>query len=622
MNNSKINLNFLFPDFTQLNFIPQTTDELSTWIIVVLITVFCISCAYVLLVSRKTKRQVNWLIKLLKAEAVDMTASSRSEILTSVKEEENDVSHQWQEFNETLVEVREGEHLALYNTLDSAHFFNNTTIGSSLSGNRLLAAIPGILTAIGVIGTFAGLQLSLSDLHITGNASVEEMKQGVSGVIGGAKVAFVTSLWGIFLSLLFNLFEKYREQNVRRKISELQTRIDALFPRLSPEEQLQKIANSSEESQKSLQGLAEQIGHRMQTSIEEVMGPAIRELIDSTKTSNSSALESVIEQFMDKFGELGEAQRKAIDSSSQSLNKSMEEIASNLKSFSTQLTQQETSNANNFKDFISLQEAQMGAMRKNIEELDNSFKGVVSGIEQQTKESDMREDTRNNHLKNILAEQNEVVSQRTEGLLDKFEGAVTGVNTLIEQGKQLQNLIQQSEGKQEQIIQGMSTAAKELTVTSNHIRSAGDTLATAGNNLAESITQATQSTEALSQENQITAKRLMEYQENLHKDLQHFVDSSTRVSEKIQDMLQSAGTTLDTLKDNQKVFLDNLQMRVDDLNKSMKQSLQDYAEQANGQTAEYLKVWTSSVNEYSVKMNSAVNALSSVVDEIQGKIGD
>lgn len=131
----------------------------------------------------------------------------------------------------------------------------------------MIAVVPGFLTALGVIGTFVGLQLGLSDLNIAGNVDVNEMKNGVAGVINGAKIAFMTSVWGVLLSVAFNFIEKILEQIIRKKIKSLQNRIDRMFPRLSAEYQLQSIANNSQQSRESLQGLAEKIGEKMQESL-------------------------------------------------------------------------------------------------------------------------------------------------------------------------------------------------------------------------------------------------------------------------------------------------------------------------------------------------------------------
>ena len=131
----------------------------------------------------------------------------------------------------------------------------------------MIAAVPGFLTAFGVIGTFVGLQLGLSELNIGNDVAVSEMKAGLAQVISGAKIAFMTSVWGVTLSVFFNFIEKGLERVARSRIYRLQTRIDQLLPRLSAEFQLQRIADDGQQSRESLQGLAEKIGEKMQESL-------------------------------------------------------------------------------------------------------------------------------------------------------------------------------------------------------------------------------------------------------------------------------------------------------------------------------------------------------------------
>ena len=75
------------------------------------------------------------------------------------------------------------------------------------------------------------------------------------------------------------------------------------------------------------------------------------------------------------------------------------------------------------------------------------------------------------------------------------------------------------------------------------------------------------------------------------------------------------------MKDHQNTFLNDLKENVNQLAKSMTQLLTDYSEQANAQTTTHLGEWAKHTNNYSTQMNNAVKALSSVIDEIEEKVG-
>merc|ERR1712000_447396 len=153
-------------------------------------------------------------------------------------------------------------------------------MAGSLTSNRLLAATPSFLTAIGVLGTFLGLTLGLSGLNFD-SKDLDELKAGINQTISGAGVAFVSSVWGVFLSLVLNWVEKQTERAVLKRITTLQHEIDYLYPRLPAEKVLVDISDNSRESKNSLAGLAEQIGSELQKSVEG-MSRSMQEAIATT----------------------------------------------------------------------------------------------------------------------------------------------------------------------------------------------------------------------------------------------------------------------------------------------------------------------------------------------------
>ncbi|MBI9010955.1 MAG: anti-phage defense ZorAB system ZorA [Clostridiales bacterium] len=73
-------------------------------------------------------------------------------------------------------------------------------------GKRKLAnTIPGILTALGILGTFWGLTIGLKEINM---GSIAETSETIKQLLNGVSIAFHTSLWGIVLSLIWNFCDK------------------------------------------------------------------------------------------------------------------------------------------------------------------------------------------------------------------------------------------------------------------------------------------------------------------------------------------------------------------------------------------------------------------------------
>jgi t-SNARE complex subunit (syntaxin) len=88
----------------------------------------------------------------------------------------------------------------------------------------------------------------------------------------------------------------------------------------------------------------------------------------------------------------------------------------------------------------------------------------------------------------------------------------------------------------------------------------------------------------------------------------------------LESLINSADSTFDKMRDHQNAFLNELKGNVNDLANQMTDLLSDYAKQANTQTERHLGVWAEHTTNYAQQMNSAAQALSSVVDEIEDKL--
>jgi len=354
---TKIDLSGLFPDFNSLGIYPETAEQLSALFVGVLFGVaglFFVISAYAFIRSFLRIKVISRFCKDLEKEIPKIRMMNRQGIRDKANKIKSGEGHLWREFDDNLVEIKEGDEVHLYTVYDASHFFNSSTLARGITESRMLAAVPGFLTALGVIGTFIGLQLGLSELNIGNDVAVDEMKSGLAHVIGGAKIAFMTSVWGVALSVLFNVIEKGLESWVRSLIHGLQVRIDALFPCFSAEVQLKKIAEDGSESREALQGLAERIGEKMQEalieattgittgleqSLEKIMAPAINKLVDETNDGSQKALEQLVEQFLEKFGEQGEAQRGAMNEASKGVGEALSSMNQTLEGFVDKLNQ-------------------------------------------------------------------------------------------------------------------------------------------------------------------------------------------------------------------------------------------------------------------------------------------
>jgi hypothetical protein len=106
--------------------------------------------------------------------------------------------------------------------------------------------LPGILTGVGIIGTFRGLIQGLRDF--LPSLEPTQMQEALKALIKVVGDAFLTSAAAIILAILFTLIEKLLLNACYRRVEAIQRSIDRLFEAGVGEEYLERLVRASETS--------------------------------------------------------------------------------------------------------------------------------------------------------------------------------------------------------------------------------------------------------------------------------------------------------------------------------------------------------------------------------------
>jgi hypothetical protein len=113
-------------------------------------------------------------------------------------------------------------------------------------------AVPGLLTALGLLGTFSALLLGLADLRYTAKAVL-----GLADLINALSGKFFTSVLALGSSVLFVLAERFfLADSFERLYSKLCARFDKVFPRLRQERVLVDIRTEAVKQAVSLSNIS------------------------------------------------------------------------------------------------------------------------------------------------------------------------------------------------------------------------------------------------------------------------------------------------------------------------------------------------------------------------------
>lgn len=301
---------------------------------------------------------------------------------------------------------------------------------------KVFDMMPGVFTGLGILGTFAGLVLGLSDLNFSG--STQALEQGINNLISGMYLAFLTSIAGLVSSLGWSYFDRKRLHNYREKIHSFHSSYKKVFAQEEIDDYLKDIREIQEEQktymQKFVSDLSLELSNVLSNMLEQRIFPEFANIINQQVTSK------IVESFDNTIGEI----KQSTESSKQ-----MIERFANL-AYDNQL------------------EGVQRIVNKFIESMDLSLKGKFADLaesigemikwQQMVKEgmNELIEKLSNNILN--LQDVNKAIENTIINFSDYFDKLNTSNNHMVENISKLESVSSNING----LIEDMSKMIKDI----------------------------------------------------------------------------------------------------------------------------------------------------------------
>lgn len=275
-------------------------------------------------------------LKTIKAEG-DRQTTDLSRVSDEIMLGEK-LAHCWSEFTETLHGQSGISHLGQESvvryraTALAESFFTDQALVETPLKTEFYKHLPGILTGIGIIGTFSGLILGLIDFQVTTNA--DEVRNSLAGLIQNVGHAFMVSASAIALAMIATWVEKSLVTKRYRQVEELCVLIDSLFDAGAGEEYLARLVMASETQATQ----AAQIKDALVADLKEILAEMTKQQIAASATHNQQLSESMAKTFSESLREpitrISEAVERVSGNQGDAVNRMLTDV---LSSFSSQM---------------------------------------------------------------------------------------------------------------------------------------------------------------------------------------------------------------------------------------------------------------------------------------------
>ncbi len=169
----------------------------------------------------------------------------------------------------------------LSQTCDLEEYINEDLLDRVVS-SHYNSAVSGTLTGLGILGTFLGLSMGLSSFR--GN-DIYTISDNVGPLLEGMKVAFHTSVYGIFFSLIFNFIYRSIMADAYGKLEDF---LDTYKEYVAP------VVENADENTKAMLIYQANMANSMKQ---------IQELLRGNAAEQSYALERIVNQFLSQMSQ-------------------------------------------------------------------------------------------------------------------------------------------------------------------------------------------------------------------------------------------------------------------------------------------------------------------------------
>lgn len=547
----------------------------------------------------------------------------------------------WAEYRKTLFQTEDAR--GVYSTDDAERFFNTRTLASGLFRNSFIAAIPSMLTAIGVLATFVGLTIGLSGVNISAEADADSLMEGISTLISSAGASFVTSVAGVISSLAATGLLKSREHRVQQKIATLEAEVDNRFTRYSAESGLYSMDRNTRESAEALAQLHEKIGAQLQTAvnglsqemqsafvtaIDHALAPAMQQLTADTSKQSSEIFETLINQFSGAFEQLGTTQATAMRSASDGLVRSVSTLSdevgqsiSALKSSADEdraanreaLESMRTTALSQVEEIQSATAAQVEEMRRASREQAETERAAAAALMEELRTANTEQ---LKSFRNETAEQTHVLQSQLSDLSSLAEKQQESSSKTIDQ---LTTLAEETRAS-------MAAASTHLTESSAHLKSVAADFSTASREASAQLAESTASIDEVSTRQQRSLEALDRHSASIDR-LSHLSGST---AERLSGAADEAKTTFELMQLHQNEFVTNMESalnraqaqlvsEIEKVSQAMSTWLNQYSDDVRSQTNARMDEWNTQTTSFASSLLDTSRALSEVVDELERK---
>lgn len=406
---------------------------------------------------------------------------------------------------------------------------------------RLLDTAAGTLVGLGLLGTFLGLTLGIKDFD---SSSTQNIQKSIQLLLSGMGTAFITSLVGMLLSMIYSFCDKYWRNRLSKHLHVLTKKLDSLYyiddrtlDDLNEKALAKSIANTMKEvveheMRSVVNALNEKLTYNNESGEATTIANAIREILkenqEQSKALKSFSTDLAIE-LNNGFDEVLSRQMQQkilplmenVDATTKAIVEHIDQMASQVSSPATDMIQTvvdelKTSMLEMMKEFSSGLSGsatneletlahQLGTAAQSMADFPDNMASISSTLQVTI------EEVKNavSEISNTSANANSTAMQRMQEQITFATGAIS--SAIAEVKDVMSDISQSSQEQSNQMVSKLADAAEKMgTFLSGTISTLSSSVQQSVKSITDDVSNKQADLIALQEETTAQTKRLLE----------------------------------------------------------------------------------------------------------------
>lgn len=545
---------------------------------------------------------------------------------------------------------------------DAARYFNFTSVVAPRLNLRYWNSVAAVLVGSGILGTFVGLVVGISDFQ---TSSVEQIEQSIKTLLSGMSTAFLTSVWGMLLSILFSFIEKWAFRSVDKQIQHIAAWLNQTY-RISREEEcrywdryavyqdeqgnpvypaivLRDLRADSQEQTRALkafstdladgikikdetlQQLAKSVGDAFQQSVAGSINPLLQEIREAVAglrkerdESTGSYIQSITNQLAEQFRQIGENLHNALSGTAveqlnrlaDSLNQTGEQLRALPGQISELMAIMKTSVEENQRLIFESSNTAGKSLSEQIEKVEKHYEAILQRMDGTLKSALDNTQRITNEMQEETVQQFLKLCQDNENNRQQWNASLENIHHLFEK---LTQRDEKSHSAHESLMKGIVSLLERFSSLNQQLQAAMEKTKSTFKEVTREMSGVMQPIQESSRALHSSTQLLQGTAQAIRTQTDMFLTQNQKNLKELQTALSTAQTVSKDYAEKFAVIEQGLQK----IFKQIQEGLTQYQKTVNEKLNESLKDFLTQFEQATHALKGSVEELTEVLDIVQ-----